>query len=191
MNKKIWLSSPHLQGSELEYVEDAFQKNWVTTLGENINVFEELLEGYFKNVKKVALLNSCTSAIHIALQLLDIKQEDEVISQSFTFAGATFPILYQNATPIFVDSEPETWNMCPKALQEAIKDRIVKGKKPKAIIPVHLYGMPYKIEEIHSIANHYQIPIIEDAAEALGSEYKGEKCGSFGDFGTISFNGNK
>lgn len=191
MNEKIWLSSPHLEGNELEFIQDAFQKNWVTTLGENINLFEEQLINYLDDVKSVVALNSCTSAIHLALILLGVGNEDEVITQSLTFAGSAFPIRYQNASPIFIDSEKDTWNMSPEFLEIAIKDRIRKGKKPKAIIPVHLYGMPYKVDEIHKIATHYEIPIIEDDAEAIGSEYKGKKCGLFGDFGTISFNGNK
>ena len=191
MNEKIWLSSPHLEGNELEFIQDAFQKNWVTTLGENINLFEHQLETYLGKDKSIVALNSCTSAIHLALVLLGVESGDEVITQSLTFAGSAFPICYQDATPVFVDSEEETWNMSPEFLEIAIKDRIQKGKKPKAIIPVHLYGMPYKVYEIHEIAAHYEIPVIEDAAEAIGSEYKGKKCGAFGTFGTISFNGNK
>ncbi len=191
MNKKIALSTPHLEGNELEYIQDAFKKNWVTTLGENIDFFENQLQTYLGEEKFVTAVNSCTSAIHLSLILLGVKGGDEVIAQSLTFAGSTFPIVYQNATPIFVDSEVTTWNMCPNFLEDAIKDRLKKGKKPKAILPVHLYGMPYQVDEIHSISKHYEIPVIEDAAEALGSHYKNKKCGTFGDYGTISFNGNK
>jgi len=191
MNEKIWLSPPHLKGDEMEFIQDAFHKNWVTTIGENIDAFEDSIDTYLSsNIHSVAL-NSCTSAIHLALDLLHVKSGDEVISQSFTFAGSVFPIKYTGATPIFIDSEKETWNMDPEALEIAVKDRIKKGKRPKAIIPVHLYGMPYKVDEINAIARHYEIPVIEDAAEALGSVYKGSKCGTLGDFGTISFNGNK
>lgn len=191
MNEKIALSTPHLEGNELEYIQDAFQKNWVTTLGENVDFFENQLQTYLGEEKFVTAVNSCTSAIHLSLILLGVKGGDEVIAQSLTFAGSSFPILYQNATPIFVDSEITTWNMCPNFLEDAIQDRLKIGKKPKAILPVHLYGMPYQVDEIHSISKHYEIPVIEDAAEALGSHYKNVKCGTFGDYGTISFNGNK
>jgi dTDP-4-amino-4,6-dideoxygalactose transaminase len=190
-NSKIWLSSPHMGGNEQKYVQEAFDSNWVAPLGPNVTGFEQDLEHYIKEDKYVAALSSGTSAIHLALILLGIKAGDEVICQSFTFSASANPILYQGATPIFVDSEPETWNICPKALEEAIKDRIAKGKKPKAIIGVHLYGMPFKVDEIRIVANQYEIPIIEDSAEALGSTYKGRKCGTFGDIGILSFNGNK
>ena len=190
-NSKIWLSSPHMGGNEQKYVQEAFDTNWVAPLGPNVTGFEKDLEHYIKENKHVAALSSGTSAIHLALILLGIKAGDEVICQSFTFSASANPILYQGATPIFIDSEPETWNICPKALEKAIKDRIAKGKKPKAIIGVHLYGMPFKVEEINALAQQYEIPIIEDSAEALGSSYKGKKCGSFGDFGILSFNGNK
>ena len=190
-NSKIWLSSPHMGGNEQKYVQEAFDSNWVAPLGPNVTGFEQDLEHYIKEDKYVAALSSGTSAIHLALILLGIKAGDEVICQSFTFSASANPILYQGATPIFVDSEPETWNICPKALEEAIKDRIAKGKKPKAIIGVHLYGMPFKVDEIRIVANQYEIPIIEDSAEALGSTYKGRKCGTFGDMGILSFNGNK
>lgn len=191
MNEKIWLSSPHLEGNELEFIQDAFQKNWVTTLGENINFFEHQLEKYLGENKNVVALNSCTSAIHLALVLLGIESGDEVLTQSLTFAGSAFPICYQQATPVFIDSEEGTWNMSPEFLEIAIKDRIKGGKKPKAIIPVHLYGMPYQADEINEIAKYYQIPVVEDAAEALGSVYKNRKCGTLGELATISFNGNK
>ena len=190
-NSKIWLSSPHMGGNEQKYVQEAFDTNWVAPLGPNVTGFEQDLEHYIKENKHVAALSSGTSAIHLALILLGIKAGDEVICQSFTFSASANPILYQGATPIFIDSEPETWNICPKALEKAIKDRIAKGKKPKAIIGVHLYGMPFKVDEIKALAQQYEIPIIEDSAEALGSSYKGKKCGSFGDFGILSFNGNK
>jgi len=190
-NSKIWLSSPHMGGNEQKYVQEAFDTNWVAPLGPNVTGFEQDLEHYIKGNKYVAALSSGTSAIHLALILLGIKAGDEVICQSFTFSASANPILYQGATPIFIDSEPETWNICPKALEKAIKDRIAKGKKPKAIIGVHLYGMPFKVEEIKALAQQYEIPIIEDSAEALGSSYKGKKCGTFGDIGILSFNGNK
>jgi len=190
-NSKIWLSSPHMGGNEQKYVQEAFDTNWVAPLGPNVTGFEQDLEHYIKENKHVAALSSGTSAIHLALILLGIKAGDEVICQSFTFSASANPILYQGATPIFIDSEPETWNICPKALEKAIKDRIAKGKKPKAIIGVHLYGMPFKVDEIKALAQQYEIPLIEDSAEALGSSYKGKKCGTFGDIGILSFNGNK
>lgn len=190
-NSKIWLSSPHMGGNEQKYVQEAFDTNWVAPLGPNVTGFEKDLEHYIKENKHVAALSSGTSAIHLALILLGIKAGDEVICQSFTFSASANPILYQGATPIFIDSEPETWNICPKALEKAIKDRIAKGKKPKAIIGVHLYGMPFKVDEIKALAQQYEIPLIEDSAEALGSSYKGKKCGAFGDIGILSFNGNK
>ena len=157
----------------------------------NLLVFEDSLECYLAESRSVAVLNSGTAAIHLALILSNIKAEDEVICQSFTFTASANPITYQGAKPIFIDSEKDTWNMCPLALEEAIKDKIYKGEKPKAIIVVHLYGMPAKIAEIASIAKKYEIILIEDAAEALGSTYKGQKCGTFGDYGILSFNGNK
>ena len=190
-NSKIWLSSPHMGGSEQKYVIEAFETNWVAPLGPNVTGFEQDIEKYLKVDCHVAALSSGTAAIHLGLVLLGVKSGDEVICQSFTFSASANPILYQGAIPIFIDSETETWNMCPKALEEAILDRISKGKKPKAIIAVHLYGMPFKVDEIRAVANKYEIPIIEDSAEALGSTYKGRKCGTFGDIGVLSFNGNK
>jgi len=190
-NSKIWLSSPHMGGNEKKYVQEAFDTNWVAPLGPNVSGFEQDLESYISNDSHVAALSSGTAAIHLGLILLDVKAGDEVICQSFTFSASANPILYQGALPVFVDSEPETWNICPVALEEAIKDRISKGKKPKAIIAVHLYGIPYKIEAIRAVADRYHIPILEDSAEALGSTYKGQKCGTFGDIGVLSFNGNK
>ncbi|MDO4225313.1 MAG: aminotransferase class I/II-fold pyridoxal phosphate-dependent enzyme [Bergeyella zoohelcum] len=191
MNTKIWLSSPHMGGEELKYIHQAFDENWVAPLGPNVNAFEQDLEKYLSQNVKVAALSAGTAALHLALIILGVKTGDEVICQSFTFSASANPIVYQGATPIFVDSEPDTWNMCPTALEEAIKDRISKGKKPKAIIVVHLYGMPAKMAEILEIANRYEIPLVEDAAEALGSTYKGQKCGSFGEMSILSFNGNK
>jgi len=188
---KIWLSSPHMGGAELKYIHEAFDSNWVAPLGPNVTGFEQDLENYIGNNAFVGALSSGTAALHLGLILLDVKAGDEVICQSMTFSASANPIVYQGATPIFIDSELDTWNLCPNALEEAIKDRISKGKKPKAIIAVHLYGMPYKIEEVRSIANQYEIPILEDSAEALGSSYKGQKCGTFGDISVLSFNGNK
>lgn len=191
MNSKVWLSSPHMGGSELKYIHEAFDQNWVAPLGPNVNGFEEDLEKYLGQNAKVAALSAGTAALHLALVALGVKSGDEVICQSFTFSASANPIVYQGATPIFVDSEPQTWNICPQALEEAIKDRISKGKKPKAIIVVHLYGMPVKMDEVLQVANRYEIPIIEDAAEALGSTFKGQKCGTFGEMAILSFNGNK
>ena len=188
---KIWLSSPHMGGKEEEYVAKAFKENWIAPLGPNVNGFEADLETYLGHSKHVAVLSSGTAAIHLALVQLGVTSGDEVICQSFTFCGTTNPILYQGATPVFVDSELKTWNICPEALKTAIKDRIAKGKRPKAIIAVHLYGMPYLVDEVHAVAQKYEIPIIEDAAESLGSTYKSQKCGTFGDFSALSFNGNK
>ncbi len=190
-NSKIWLSSPHMGGNEQKYVQEAFDSNWVAPLGPNLVQFQEELKQYLGHDDFVAALSSGTAAIHLGLILLDIKPGDEVICQSFTFSASANPILYLGATPIFVDSESETWNICPIALEKAIIDRINKGKKPKAIIAVHLYGTPYKVDEIKAISHKYEIPILEDSAEALGSSYKGKKCGTFGSFGVLSFNGNK
>ncbi|MCF6182641.1 aminotransferase class I/II-fold pyridoxal phosphate-dependent enzyme [Lutibacter sp.] len=191
MNKKIWLSSPHMGGTEQKYVQEAFDTNWVAPLGPNVNEFEKAIQNYIGQNKFVAALSSGTAALHLALVLAGVKQNDEVLCQSFTFSASANPIVYQGAKPIFIDSEKETWNMCPFALEDAIKNSLSKGKKPKAIIVVHLYGMPAKMDEIKRIANLYNIVLIEDAAEALGSSYKGQKCGTFGDFGILSFNGNK
>lgn len=190
MNQKIWLSSPHMGGEEMKYIKKAFETNWIAPLGPNVDEFEKELSNKI-GIKYVAALSSGTSAIHLALIILGIKQGDEVMCQSFTFSATANPILYLKAKPIFVDSEINTWNMDPELLETAIKDRIRKGKKPKAIIVVHLYGMPAKMSEIIKIANRFEIPIIEDAAEALGSKYNGQMCGSFGAMGILSFNGNK
>jgi dTDP-4-amino-4,6-dideoxygalactose transaminase len=190
-NSKIWLSSPHMGGNEQKYVKDAFDTNWVAPLGPNVSVFENDLENFLDDDLFVAALSSGTAAIHLGLVLLGVQPGDEVICQSFTFSASANPILYLGATPVFIDSETDTWNMCPIALEQAIVDRISKGKKPKVIIGVHLYGMPFKVDEIKALAEKYGIPILEDSAEALGSTYKGKKCGTFGDIGVLSFNGNK
>lgn len=191
MKPKIWLSSPHMCGKEQEFINDAFAENWIAPLGPNVSGFEIDIETYLGDSSHVAALSSGTSAIHLALILLGIKKDDEVICQSFTFSASANPIVYLGATPIFVDSEKQTWNLCPEQLEIAIKDRIKKGKKPKAIIAVHLYGMPYNVEKIVKIAKTYNIPVIEDGAEALGSSFNGRKCGTFGDISILSFNGNK
>lgn len=190
MKSKIWLSSPHMGGTEQKYVQEAFDTNWIAPLGPNVNGFEKDLATYTGS-KAASALSSGTGAIHLALVMLGVKAGDEVLASSFTFSATVNPITYLGAKPILVDSEPDTWNMCPEQLERAIKDRIAKGKKPKAIIPVHLYGMPAKIEAIMDIANRYEIPVIEDAAEALGSIYKGKALGTFGIMGVLSFNGNK
>ncbi len=190
MGEKIWLSSPHLTGEEQKYVKEAFDTNWVAPLGPNVNGFEQDICNY-TGAKACSALSSGTAAIHLALILLGVRDNDEVICSSFTFSASVNPIRYQNAMPIFVDSERDTWNMSPILLEEAIKHRIKKGKKPKAIILVHLYGMPSKMDEILTIANHYEIPIIEDAAEAIGTTYNGNAMGTFGELGVFSFNGNK
>lgn len=191
MKNKIWLSPPHMSGNELYFIQDALNKNWVTSQGENIDEFEQSISVFLKNDVNVCALNSATSAIHLSLLMLGISSNDEVLTSTFSFCGSANPIAYCGATPIFIDSEKDTWNMCPVALEEAIQDRISKGKKPKAIVVVHLYGMPAKMDEIATIAEKYEISIIEDAAEALGSTYKGKACGTFGRFGILSFNGNK
>ena len=190
-NPKIWLSSPHMGGNEQKFIKEAFVANWVAPLGPNVNGLEQDLENYLGNQAHVGALSSGTAAIHLGLILLGVQAGDEVICQSFTFSASANPILYQGATPVFVDSEFETWNLCPIALEAAIIDRIAKGIKPKAIIAVHLYGVPYQIEAVRAVADNYGIPILEDSAEALGSSYKGQKCGTFGDIGVLSFNGNK
>jgi len=188
---KIWLSSPHMGGNEKQYVDDAFSSNWIAPLGPNVTGFENDIVSYLSNEVHVGALSSGTAALHLGLILLDVKPGDEVLCQSMTFSASANPIVYLGAKPIFIDSEKDTWNICPEALETAIKDRIVKGIKPKAIIAVHLYGMPYKVTEIRAIADKYEIPILEDSAEALGSSYKGQKCGTFGDISVLSFNGNK
>lgn len=190
-NTKIWLSSPHMGGNEQKYVQEAFDTNWIAPLGPNVTGFEQDLEKYLGNNVFAGALSSGTAAIHLGLIMLGVQAGDEVICQSMTFSASANPIMYLGAIPVFVDSEKETWNICPEALETAVKDRILKGNKPKAIIAVHLYGMPYKVEAIRDVADKYGIPILEDSAEALGSTYKGRKCGTFGDVGILSFNGNK
>ncbi len=178
-------------GNEETYVKEAFDTNWIAPLGPNVQQFEKSIEDFVENDVHAACLSSGTGAIHLGLEILGVGQGDEVICQSFTFAASANPITYLGASPIFVDSEEETWNISPVLLEEAIKDRIENGKKPKAIVAVHLYGMPYKVDEVHAIARKYQIPVIEDSAEALGSSYRGFNCGSLGEIGILSFNGNK
>jgi dTDP-4-amino-4,6-dideoxygalactose transaminase len=190
MNKKIWLASPHMGGTEQKYVKEAFDTNWIAPLGPNVDAFEKALSKYNK-VDHVAALSAGTAALHLALIMLGVEAGDEVIASSFTFAASVNPIAYQGATPILIDSETDTWNMCPKQLEIAILDRISKGTKPKAIILVHLYGMPAKLNQIMEIAARYKIPLIEDAAEAMGSKFRGKPVGSFGLMGFFSFNGNK
>jgi dTDP-4-amino-4,6-dideoxygalactose transaminase len=189
-NKRIYLSSPHMSGGEIKYINEAFDQNWVAPLGPNVDAFEKSLADYC-GVKHAAALSSGTAAIHLALIILGVKPGDEVITSTFTFSATVNPILYQGATPVFIDSEPATWNMDPEILESAIKDRLLKGKKPKAITIVHLYGMPANMEKILAIANNFEIPVIEDAAEALGSLYNNKPLGSFGKMGILSFNGNK
>lgn len=191
MRNKIWLSSPHMGGTEQKYVQEAFDTNWIAPLGPNINEFEKSLKKYLGKQQFIAVLNSGTAAIHLALILAGVKRNDVVLCQSFTFSASANPILYQGATPVFIDSEITTWNLCPVLLETAIKDQLSKGKQPKALIVVHLYGMPAKMEAILAIAKRYNIVVIEDAAEALGSSYQGKKCGALGDYGILSFNGNK
>ncbi|MDR1459639.1 MAG: aminotransferase class I/II-fold pyridoxal phosphate-dependent enzyme [Bacteroidales bacterium] len=192
MNKHIYLSLAHMGGSEQKYIQEAFDTNWVVPLGPNVDAFEQQLEQYLDTEKKIVALSSGTAAIHLGLLQLGVKAGDEVICQSFTFSASANPVTYLGAHPVFVDSEPDTWNMSPVFLEEAITDRIKKtGKKPKAIIPVHLYGMPAKMDEITATAQKYDIPVLEDSAEALGSTYKNRKCGTFGNFACLSFNGNK
>jgi dTDP-4-amino-4,6-dideoxygalactose transaminase len=175
---------------ELKYVTQAFESNWIAPLGPNVDKFEDAIVNYTK-AKYATALSSGTAAIHLALIILGVQAGDEVICQSFTFSASANPILYLGATPIFVDSEPESWNMSPYHLRKAIEDRLKRNKKPKAIIPVHLYGMPANFKEIASIASEYNIPVIEDAAEALGSFYYDKSCGSLSEMGILSFNGNK
>ena len=194
-NSKIYLSSPHMGGKEQQYINEAFNTNWIAPLGPNVNGFEQELQEY-TGAPHAAALSAGTAAIHLALILLDVQPGDLVICQSFTFSATANPIRYQGATPVFVDSEPDTWNMDPGALEMAIRD-CVRGalpggpRLPKAILPVHLYGMPANMAKIMAIADSYGIPVVEDAAEALGSSINGKKCGTFGKFGILSFNGNK
>mgnify|MGYP004531045641 FL=1 len=201
MKNRIWLSLAHMGGREQEFIQEAFDTNWVVPLGPNVNAFEKALRDFLigkgklkveNEGKQVVALSAGTAALHLGLILLGVGEGDEVICQSFTFSASANPIAYQGATPVFVDSEEDTWNMDPVLLEKAIKDRLEKtGRLPKAIIPVHLYGMPGKLDEILEVAGRYNIPVLEDSAEALGSEYKGRKCGTFGEYAALSFNGNK
>ena len=191
MNKRIFLSFPHLGGNEMQYINEAFSESWVVPLGPNVDEFERRLETYL-SASNVVALSAGTAALHLGLVELGVTAGDEVLCQSFTFAASANPVKYQGANPVFVDSEPDTWDMSPDALERAIIDRKrVTGRYPKAIVVVHLYGMPAKMSEIMAIAARYNIPVLEDAAEALGSTYKGRKCGTIGNFGALSFNGNK
>ena len=191
MESRIFLSFPHLGGTEMNWIEEAFKGSWVVPLGPNVDEFEKRLSRYLEAPDVVAV-SAGTAAIHMAMVMLGVGPSDEVICQSFTFAASANPVTYQGAKPVFVDSEPDTWNMDPAALEEAIIERHrATGRYPKAIVPVHLYGMPARMDEILEIASRYGIPVIEDAAEALGSEYKGKKCGTLGKYGALSFNGNK
>ncbi len=191
MNSKIYLSAPHMSGYEQEFINEAFKTNWVAPVGPNVNGFESDLENYLKSSSYATALSSGTAAIHLALVLLDVGKNDEVICQTKTFVASVNPVNYVGAKPIFIDSETETWNMCPDLLEKALQDRIKQGKKPKAIIAINLYGMPYNVKRIHTIAKDYNIPVIEDSAEALGSSYNNQPCGTFGDYSVLSFNGNK
>ncbi len=192
MQERIWLSLAHMGGKEQDFIQEAFDTNWVVPLGPNVDGFEKDLQKFLGKDVHVVALSAGTAAIHLGLVQLGVTQGDEVICQSFTFSASANPITYQGAKPVFVGSEPDTWNMSPRFLRKAIDDRIAQtGRKPKAIIPVHLYGMPARMEQILAIARQYNIPVLEDAAEALGSEYKGQKCGTFGEFACLSFNGNK
>jgi dTDP-4-amino-4,6-dideoxygalactose transaminase len=190
-DSKIWLSSPHMGGEELKFVKQAFKENWIAPLGPNVNGFESDLASYLQQSTHVAALSSGTAALHLGLKLVGVNRGDTVLCQSFTFAASANPIAYIGAEPAFIDSEKETWNICPEQLERGIKSLLDKGIKPKAIIAVHLYGMPYKIAEVHKIAQTYDIPVVEDSAEALGSFYHGVHCGTFGEVAALSFNGNK
>lgn len=190
--KRIYLCLAHMSGNEMKYIQEAFDTNWVVPLGPNVNGFEEALEHFVGQDKKVVALSAGTAAVHLALLACGVGQGDEVLVQSFTFCASSHPVTYLGATPVFVDSEDETWNMDPALLEKAIVDRMaVTGKKPKAIVPVYLYGMPARIDEIMAVADKYGIPVVEDAAEGLGSRYDGKVCGTFGRYGVLSFNGNK
>lgn len=192
MRNRIYLCLAHMSGNEQKFIQEAFDTNWVVPLGPNVNGFEQDLKEFVGENKEVVALSAGTAAVHLALLACGVGRGDEVLVQSFTFCASSHPITYLGATPIFVDSEKDTWNMDPVLLEEAIKDRIAKtGKKPKAIVPVYLYGMPAKLDEIMAIANKYDIPVVEDAAEGLGSKYRGQVCGTFGKYGVLSFNGNK
>ena len=189
-SKKIWLSPPHMGGRERELVKEAFDANWIAPVGPHISNFEQELSKLSQNFN-IAALSSGTAAIHLALILAGVQKNDNVICSSFTFSASVNPIKYLGANPIFIDSDKESWNMCPELLTKAIKDGIKNNKKPKAIVLVHLYGMPAKLDELIGVASSFEIPLIEDAAEALGSKYKNQQLGTFADFGIYSFNGNK
>lgn len=190
--KRIFLCLAHMSGQEMKFVQEAFDTNWVVPLGPNVNGFEKDLESFMGQQKRIVALSSGTAAVHLALIACGVKAGDEVIVQTFTFCASSHPITYLGAKPVFVDSESDTWNMSPELLEEAIKDRIAKtGRKPKAIVPVYLYGMPAKIDEILSVAERYDIPVVEDAAEGFGSRYDRQMVGTFGRYGVLSFNGNK
>ncbi|WP_338789109.1 DegT/DnrJ/EryC1/StrS family aminotransferase [Metabacillus sp. FJAT-53654] len=188
--KRIFLSSPHMSGNELNYINEAFETNWIAPLGPNVDAFEKEIANYV-GVSEAVAVSSGTAAIHLALSLLDVKKGDKVFCSSLTFVASANPILYQGAEPVFIDSEPETWNMSPQALEMAFKEAFIDGRMPKAVIVVNLYGQSAKMDEIVSLCNQYDVPIIEDAAESLGSTYKGKASGTFGMFGVFSFNGNK
>lgn len=187
---RIYLSPPHMSGNEQKYINEAFETNWIAPLGPNVDAFEKELAEYVGS-KGAAAVSSGTAAIHLALRLLDVQQGDKVFCSSLTFIASANPILYQGAEPVFIDSEPDTWNMSPLALERAMEEAKKEGKLPKAVIVVNLYGQTAKMDEILAICNHYQVPVVEDAAESLGSTYKGKKSGTFGKFGIYSFNGNK
>lgn len=192
VNEKILLCLAHMSGKEQQYIQEAFDTNWIVPLGPNVNGFEDDIRAFLGENKEVVALSSGTAAIHLALVYLGVKAGDEVMVQSFTFCASANPVVYQGATPVFVDSEPDTWNMDPQLLDEAIQDRLQKtGKKPAAIITVSLYGMPAKMDELLAVSTKYDIPLIEDSAEGMGSLYKGRECSTFGHFGVLSFNGNK
>lgn len=192
MRNRIYLCLAHMSGEEQKFIQEAFDTNWVVPLGPNVNGFEADLEAFVGEGKSVVALSAGTAAVHLALIACGVQAGDEVICQSFTFCASANPIKYLGATPVFVDSEPDTWNMSPELLAEAIEDRIAKtGRKPKAIVPVYLYGMPAKLDEILAVAERYDIPVVEDAAEGFGSRYDGRVCGTFGRYGVLSFNGNK
>ncbi|KQS25491.1 aminotransferase class I/II-fold pyridoxal phosphate-dependent enzyme [Dyadobacter sp. Leaf189] len=190
MDYKIWLSPPHLGGKELQYIQDAFESNWIASAGPHLDHFESGLCAYTGSKHAVAL-SSGTAALHLALVISGVKKGDIVLCQSLTFAASANPILYLGATPVFIDSEPQTWNICPDALEQAVTQLLKSGKKPKALICVHLYGMPCQLKEVTEICDKYGIVLIEDAAEAMGSTYQGQHLGTFGQMGVASFNGNK
>ncbi|MDU8886152.1 aminotransferase class I/II-fold pyridoxal phosphate-dependent enzyme [Yeosuana sp. MJ-SS3] len=191
LKSKIWLSPPHMSGYEQEFIDEAFKTNWIAPLGPNVIGFEKDIELYLNHNSHAVALSSGTAAIHLALILLNVGCGDEVICQTKTFAASVYPVIYQGAKPIFIDSEKKTWNICPELLEKAIKERVALNKKPKAIIAINLYGMPYNVEAINRISKTYAIPVIEDSAEAIGGSYNNIKCGTFGDYSVFSFNGNK